>query len=138
MEQRDTILQLIQKMTLALRVIFNLLPPEKFENIDTFNNFISSLTAHTSIDIDQLVAIKDIDCLQKHLQENLSLTSDNQELLADLLVQIGKKSIHLNTIRANEYYLCALRIYLLVDKTTQAYDWTRQQKILALKSRLKD
>ncbi len=31
MEQRDIILQLIQKMTLALRAIFNLLPPEKFD-----------------------------------------------------------------------------------------------------------
>ncbi len=52
MEQRDTILQLIHKMALALSAIFNLLPPEKFENIDTFDNFISNLTEHTAIDID--------------------------------------------------------------------------------------
>lgn len=137
MEQRDTILQLIQKMALSLRAIFNILPPEEFESIDQFTTFGNKFEKATEINLEQISSFKHREDLATYLNSNLALSVENQESLADLLVQIGEKTILLDKEKANTYYMCALQIYLLLDETTQTFDWTRQQKTTALKNKLK-
>lgn len=131
METRDTILRLIEQTALILRAFFNSLPLKDKGEL-THADFSSSLKTHTALDLDFLLAIETSEALQEYVDLHPSFTTENQELLADLLVAIATKQEGTNAELVHAYQRLALHLYQGVNQTTQTYDASRQEKIRVL------
>ncbi|WP_353101213.1 hypothetical protein [Myroides odoratus] len=133
METRDTILRLIQQTALTLRAFFNSLPLEDPLHEQTVDDFSSQLKAQTAIDLEALLLLKSSVDLQDYFARHASFDLTNQELLADLLVNLAERTVALDTIKSQAYQNLALSLYQLINETTQTYNWERAAKIARLK-----
>ncbi|MGG5576466.1 hypothetical protein ACPDHL_03875 [Myroides sp. C15-4] len=133
METRDTILRLIEQTALILRAFFNQLPLEDPLHEQTRADFSAQLNAQTDVDLEDLLLLKSSIELQNYFTQHPSFDSTNQELLADLVVDLAEKTRAVDTIKSEAYKSLSLSLYQLINETTQTYNWEREAKIMRLK-----
>lgn len=128
METRDTILRLIQQTALSLRAFFNLLAPED-DSEHVTQDFSVRLKEQTSIDLERLLLLETPLQLEDFFALHPSFDANNQEILADLLVNLAEKMTNKNFEVSLQYKKSALNLYRHINKITQTHDGARQNKI---------
>lgn len=128
METRDTILRLIQQTALSLRAFFNQLAPED-DNDQVTQDFTVRLKEQTSIDLEVLLDLETPQQLQAFFALHPSFDANNQEILADLLVDLAEKMTNKTSEVRLQYNKLALLLYHNINQMTQVFDWNRQTKI---------
>lgn len=128
MGQEDYILREIQKISIMLLGILGKLKrmrgdDEKISD-ETFKKMIEEFEEEARLNLPEILAL-DKDDLKNELQEKLGFDSKNQELLADLLMEIT----FVNDINNQNYIKKALDIYIVVDKSSKVYDPVRIEKM---------
>ncbi|WP_413511294.1 hypothetical protein [Myroides odoratus] len=127
METRDTILRLIQQTALILRAFFNQLPEDDSEQVT--QDFTARLKEQTSVDLEVLLSLETPQQIQDFFALHPAFDTSNQEVLADLLVDLAEKMTNKNFEVSLQYKKSALNLYRHINKITQTHDSARQNKI---------
>jgi|GEM_PF-1237832 len=90
----------------------------------------SALTAEMGFGLDVLLAVEPENTIS-FLLENPGFSADNLELFADYLAQIGREKEYQENL-----YRKAVTIYDYVNTATATFSMDRQNKILAIRTKL--
>jgi len=129
MEQRDYFLREIEKIGTMLKIIF-----KKFTGRDRTINTVYSeklveeteqeIFDNTKFEIKIFLDLNDTE-KEKYLTGFDKIAASNIELLADLMLEMGKD---LNNEKSQKYYDAAVQIYTYCDKLEKSISFERERK----------
>lgn len=135
MERRDLVLRMIQQTAQLLRAVFNSLPIDDFETEQQVQDFTSALKDNFNLNIDSYILSTDEEAIATLLAiEGMNL--ENIELFADILNIMALKSKGSLNEKSALLARKALLLFKYVSDTSKTFDWSRENKISTLQSRL--
>lgn len=133
MQQKDFILREIEKISVMLQyLIGKFVPAKTIQEQQTTEELINKeLQKDYGKDLDFILNVTQTD-FDNVFSKNNGFTSENIELLADLLFTLGNNEFSKNKL----YFTKALELYLYIDKKSRTFSVERNHKIEIINSLL--